>query len=293
MTPRTRRSIFLILGSLLLATGAALIANRWVLNRAALADAARLQAVAVVAATSDIPFGAVIEPKQLKTIQILASDRAPGYLTELSEVVGKIARSDIYANEAITERRLSLPGNGSTLSTLVTPTMRAVSIRVDDVVGVGGFILPGNRVDVVAAHSEGRRAWAETVLSDVKVLAVDQQATSDKNAPVVVRAVTVEVSPEGVQLLAQAKQQGSLQLSLRNPADKTAYVPKPSSAEEEVAEHAATAAAAPAVPSPVVDKPFVKSMKGRSVARRSAELRLPDTEVSVIRGTDITRQATH
>ena len=61
--------------------------------------------------------------------------------------------------------------------------MRAVSVRVDDVVGVGGFILPGNRVDVIAARATGERAYAETILSNVKVLAVDQQASADKSAP--------------------------------------------------------------------------------------------------------------
>jgi pilus assembly protein CpaB len=99
--------------------------------------------------------------------------------------------------------------------------MRAVSVRVNDVVGVAGFLLPGNRVDVVAAYRERTDTHSETVVQNVKVLAVDQSASSDKNEPIVVRAVTLEVSPADAEKLILAEQRGSIQLALRNPLDES------------------------------------------------------------------------
>ena len=98
--------------------------------------------------------------------------------------------------------------------------MRAVSVRVNDVVGVAGFLLPGNRVDVVAAYRDRQDTLSETVVQNVKVLAVDQSASNDKNEPVVVRAVTLEVSPTDAEKLILAEQRGSIQLALRNPLDE-------------------------------------------------------------------------
>jgi pilus assembly protein CpaB len=90
---------------------------------------------------------------------------------------------------------------------------------------VAGFLLPGNRVDVLAARLEtGRRATAETILRDVKVLAVDQTAATEKNEPVIVRAVTLEVNPAQAEVLVKAKEEGSIQLTLRNPLDDEVFV---------------------------------------------------------------------
>jgi len=145
-----------------------------------------------------------------------------GSYSQPSVVIGKVARSDIYAGEMLLERRVVARGEGSTLAAVVSPNMRAVTVRVDDVVGVAGFLLPGNRVDVVAAREENRKAYAETILDDVRVLAVDQVSNADKNAPMVVRAVTLEVTPEGALAIARARQLGSLQLTLRNPHEGAA-----------------------------------------------------------------------
>ena len=99
--------------------------------------------------------------------------------------------------------------------------MRAMTVRVDDVVGVAGFLLPGNRVDVVAARKlQGSdRAITETILFDINVLAVDQTSSQDKNEPVVVRAVTLEMTPQQAEVLVRAREEGRIQLTLRNPTD--------------------------------------------------------------------------
>ena len=81
--------------------------------------------------------------------------------------------------------------------------------------------MPGNHVDVVAAHMENQRAQTHTVLHDINVLAVDQTASTDKDQPVVVRAVTLEVTPRQAEVLVKAREEGKIQLTLRNPLDKT------------------------------------------------------------------------
>ncbi len=97
--------------------------------------------------------------------------------------------------------------------------MRAITVRVDDVVGVAGFLLPGNHVDIVAARKQNDRATTETILMDINVLAVDQTSNQDKNEPVVVRAVTLEMTPKQAEILVRAREEGRIQLTLRNPTD--------------------------------------------------------------------------
>ena len=278
MTPRTRRSIILISISLALATAAAVLANRWVNNRAAAVDATRPQQIGVVVAAADIPFGATIEARHLKKIEMVARERPPGSFTDPADVVGKVATAEILADEVLLERRFVTPGPGSPLAAVLAPEMRAVSVRVDDVVGVGGFILPGNRVDVIAARATGERAYAETILSNVKVLAVDQQASADKNAPVVVRAVTLEVTPDGAEELARAKQLGALQLSLRNPMDRSVHVADSGPGTIDSPIVVATAAPTPAA-----------AAAPRSTASRIRRTPSGTDGISVIRGTEVTR----
>ena len=128
-----------------------------------------------------------------------------------------IPLQDILAGDALRRERLSEHQEGATLAALIDPEKRAFTVRVNDVVGVAGFLLPGNRVDVIATKSEGKNIKARTVLSDIKVLAVDQKARTDKNDPVVVRAVTLELSPKESEELARAREEGRIQLTLRNP----------------------------------------------------------------------------
>jgi pilus assembly protein CpaB len=99
--------------------------------------------------------------------------------------------------------------------------MRAVTIRVDDVIGVGGFVLPENRVDVISAFNNDGGTIAETIIRDVRVLAVDQRSDPTSDGPVVGRAVTLEVTPADAEKIAVARQRGTLQLTLRNPLSPT------------------------------------------------------------------------
>jgi Flp pilus assembly protein CpaB len=139
---------------------------------------------------------------------------------KVDQVVGLIALQKVIAGEILLKERFADRNAGSTLAAIVKPDMRAVTVRVDDVIGVAGFLMPGNHVDVVAARMVDQRAETRTVLRNLNVLAVDQTASQDKDQPVVVRAVTLEMSPKQAEVLVKAREEGRIQLTLRNPLDK-------------------------------------------------------------------------
>ena len=216
----SRRGPILIVISLLLAVAAAWVANRWLIAQSASSDTGPSTA-AVMTAAIDIPLGTKIEPRHVAAIQMLADTAPDGAFKDVAAIEGKIALTEMVKGEILLAARFADQGAGSTLAAVVGDNMRAVSVRVNDVVGVGGFLLPGNRVDVVAAYRDRQDTLSETVVQNVKVLAVDQSAANDKNEPVVVRAVTLEVTPEDAEKLILAEQRGSIQLALRNPLDDT------------------------------------------------------------------------
>jgi pilus assembly protein CpaB len=186
----------------------------------------------IIAADLAIPFATKVERRHLKTLQMPEQYVPPGSFSNMDDLIGRVTVQPIVAGEILMKERFVDYDDGSTLAAMVSENMRAVTVRVDDVIGVGGFLLPGNRVDVVASRrEENRRAVAETVLRDVKVLAVDQTAATDKNEPVIVRAVTLEVKPGQAETLVKAREEGSIQLTLRNPLEEEPIVveepPKP------------------------------------------------------------------
>jgi pilus assembly protein CpaB len=270
----TRRGPILVVVSLLLAVAAAWLANRW-LTAQTVPNEAGPNTVPVVAAAMDIPFGTTVENRHVTVIQMLKDSAPSGVFSAVTEVEGKVARASIMKGEILLAARLTEEGAGSTLAAVVSPNMRAVSVRVDDVVGVAGFLLPGNFVDVVSAYQKESETYSETVIQNVRVLAVDQTASSDKNEPVIVRAVTLEVTPEDAERLVLAKQRGAIQLALRNPLDTM------------VAELART----PTVATPVAAAPPPPPAPPRPVARRASKgppRAAPG--VTVIRGTEVEKE---
>ena len=138
---------------------------------------------------------------------------------------GWVAREPFAAGEPIARAKIVARGNGGPIAAVLEPGMRAVSIAVDQTSDVSGFILPGDRVDVLASLSasvEGaggngyQRKAAETVLRDVRVVGIDQRPDSKDGQPVVARTVTLEVTPKQGEILALAGDLGKLLLSLRS-----------------------------------------------------------------------------
>jgi pilus assembly protein CpaB len=183
----------------------------------------------VVVAARAIGFGETITPDAVKLQPWPEGAAPPGAFRSVAELsvggVNRIALAPIAPNEPILPQRISGPGGRATLSGVIRPGMRASTIRVDDVMGVGGFVLPGDFVDVLVTRPEGQdRAVMRTdvLLEGVRVLGVDQLADQSKNNPVVAKAATIEVTPAQAQKIALAGQVGSLSLALRSAEDPIA-----------------------------------------------------------------------
>ena len=219
------RFIIMLCVALLLAMIAAWTANRWLQGKVA-PD----KAVSVVVAAVEIPFGVKLEESQVKVINWPGKIAPAGTFSSIDKVINRVTMNKFYPDEIITEKRISEYLGGSTLSALITKDYRAISMRVDDVVGVSGFILPGNKVDILATKMDNaiNKATTRTLLQNIKVLAVDQEASQEKEKPAIVKAVTLELKPEQAEIIVQAMQEGTIQLTLRNPLDtEVADIPDP------------------------------------------------------------------
>jgi pilus assembly protein CpaB len=203
------------------------MANKWIQARLTPVANAEDKTTPVVVAALEIPFNdQKIEMAQLKIVQWPSGSVPAGAFAEIAQVEGKIANGPIYPNEPVSEGRVGEHQGGSSLATMVAANMRAVTVRVNDVIGVGGFLSHGNRVDVIATRKDdsNRRSHAQTILQNLRVLAVDQTAASEGDKPVVVRAVTLEMTPKQAERLVKATDEGNVQLALRNPTDESVLV---------------------------------------------------------------------
>ena len=179
----------------------------------------------VVVAARSIAFGETIDASAVKTAVWPADATPPGAFRSVSEFSGAGNRRALVAiepNEPILPQRLSGPGGRATLSAAIRPGLRAASIRVDDVMGVSGFVLPGDLVDVLVTRQEGEKTAlmrTDVLLSGVRVLAVDQTASSNKTNAIVAKTATVEVTPDQAAKLALGGRVGTLSLALRGADD--------------------------------------------------------------------------
>ena len=263
-----RRGLILIVLSLVMGSAAAYTANRWVTSQVLNEEADK--GTHVVAAAMAIPYGTKVEGRHLRYVEI-PSDAAPtGFFTKIEDVEGMVSTTPITRGEILIAERFAAHESGSTLAALVGENMRALTVRVNDVIGVAGFLLPGNRVDVLSSRRDGNsRAVTETILQNIKVLAVDQTATTEQNEPVIVRAVTLEMTPAQAEVLVKARTEGEIQLTLRNPLEVVAEAEPEPEPEPEVK------------PAP---KPAVSAPQPRPVNR--------STTVTIIRGTKVDKEKT-
>lgn len=193
------------------------------------APGAKLDQTTVVVATRPLGFGEPLTPEVLR-VQAWPRGASPqGSFRTVAEVTSgqkRVALGPIAANEPVLTSRISGPGARATLSGVIRAGMRATTIRVNDVFGVAGFVLPGDFVDVLVTRAEGgpndQQMRTDVLLRSVRVLAVDQLANENKNDPVVAKAATIEVSPEQAQKLALAAEVGTLSLALRGTIDPLA-----------------------------------------------------------------------
>jgi pilus assembly protein CpaB len=209
------------------------MAQSW-LNRQADARMKSLQAQTktvstrtIVVAKSPLRFGNPL------TAQVLREVEWPGEaipanafatIAELTKGEKRVVLASMEANEPIVSTKITGPGQKATLSALIEEGMKAVTVRVNDVDGVAGFILPGDRVDVLMTRNSDNNGTTDVVLQNVKVLGIDQLADARAEKPTVAKAVTLEVDMVSAQKLALASSAGNLSLMLRRAGDTAEVV---------------------------------------------------------------------
>jgi pilus assembly protein CpaB len=214
------KALGLILFALLIGLAAAAYATGWVSRQAGVASNK------VVVAAVDIELGGKINSEMLSTIDWPSGSLPPGAFKDVKELQDRIVKVTLMRGEPVLERKLSPVGTLGGLSAVIAEGKRAMTVRVNDVVGVAGFALPGNYVDVMVnaqqekTKGEEGKQISKTVLERVLVLAVAQEAGRDDTKPKVVSAVTLELSPEDSEKLDLARSVGTLSLVLRNQIDQ-------------------------------------------------------------------------
>jgi pilus assembly protein CpaB len=281
------KAIAMLVFSVIIGLIATVVASGW------LAQQGRAASNKVVVAAVDIDLGSRLNPQMLKTIDWPSGSLPNGAITDIQMLQDRVVKTSVMRGEPVLEARLAPLGSTGGLSAVIPEGKRAITVRVNDVVGVAGFALPGNYVDIVvntqvdtetAGHD---KQISKIVLKHILVLAVAQEANRDETKPKVVNAVTLEVTPEQAEKLDLARSVGTLSLVLRNQIDKedgaeTAGIMKrqllagdllgvaeqPKPAKPKPAAHRRKPAA-PASPAPIAVKFTVEVIKG--VQRGSVE----------------------
>ncbi|HYD66413.1 Flp pilus assembly protein CpaB [Azospirillum sp.] len=184
----------------------------------------------VVVAASALPFGKPLTAADLREAPWPLDGVPPGAFSSIAEVTRdgpRVVLGALTPGEPVLTGKLSAPGARAALSMLVAADKRAMTVRVNDVNGVAGFVLPGDRVDLLLTRqTDPKFPVTDLLLQNIKVLAVDQQVEDRKEMAILARAVTLEVTPEEGQKLTLGATIGSLSLSLRNLADGAAADPR-------------------------------------------------------------------
>lgn len=216
------RTLMLFLMALVLAVVAVLIAQRWV-DSMGNGGVQQVQYSKVIVAALDIPQWKKVGETDVTEKNWPTDTVTKDMFTEKSQVLGKVAINNVFTDEPLNAHRVLDPKGGNIFSLGFPENKRAFTVRVNDVSGVGGFLRPDNRIDVLASRKlpgVNEEIRTETVVQDIRVLAVDQESTNDQNKPVVVRSVTLEMMPQQAEDVFRAQEQGSIQLALRNPTDR-------------------------------------------------------------------------
>ncbi len=231
------RSIVLILTAIVLSVGTALFARGWIhAERAAMTAQSGVtvpaaSAMAILVVRDDLPAGSFVKPNQLRWQAWPEESLSPAYIVKgkgkREDFVNSVVRSGIAAGEPITEGRIVRPGERGFLAAVLSPGKRAVTVSINATSGIAGFIFPGDRVDLILTHgirmSSGEDARmkrvSETVLRNIRILAVDQK-TDDQNGEVeIAQTATLEVTTKQAEMIAMLTEMGKLSLSLRSLAE--------------------------------------------------------------------------
>jgi pilus assembly protein CpaB len=202
------------------------LVNRWMEKQSGARSTTSQEHVLVkpvVVAALDLVPGTKIRPETLNVINWPAQSMPAGAISDPNTLSDRVVLLRMVSGEPVMESKLAPPGSGGGLTTIITPGKRAMSVRVDEIIGVAGFVVPGSYVDVLVTIDDKNHpklgSAAQTILQHIKVLTSGQKIVNEKNQPVLVNVVTLELTPEETEKLALASNRGRLQLALRNEWD--------------------------------------------------------------------------
>ncbi len=223
---QNRRALLFFAFAILFGIAAAFTAHRALESRVATVpvEATPVETVDVVITRADIQTGGVLEDALLTTVEWPREYAPPGAFFEKEALHGRVLRHALAAGEPVLEGALLAPGSAGGLLSVISQDTRAVSVKVDQIIGVAGFVMPGARVDVLATvrdlNAKNKIPHSKIVLQDIQVLAIDQKMeTASNGEPELVSVVTMQVSPKDSEKLVYASHEGRLQLALRTPSD--------------------------------------------------------------------------
>ncbi|WP_343655079.1 Flp pilus assembly protein CpaB [Paraburkholderia caribensis] len=270
---KNARALVMLVVATAAGLSAVVFASRWMIQQSSTTT------TKVVIASADMSLGQRVSPDMLKVSDWPAGSVPAGTFNDVKKLEGRVLKTSLARGEPVLEAKLSPVGTVGGLSAVINEGKRAITVRVNDVIGVAGFALPGNYVDILVNTEKDNKDGTATgrdqniskiVLEKILVLAVAQEAGRDETKPKVVDAVTLEVTPEQAEKIDLARSIGSLSLVLRNQVDPqdatTAGATKASLLRIPVA-----VPPAPAAPAP---KPVVRKIVARA----------PSNCVSVIDG---------
>lgn len=213
------RPLGALLMALLLGLTAAVYAASWLKQQGA---AATLQ---VVVAKRDLQMGTRLLPDMLETIQWPKAAAIKDPLTQMDEAVDRVIHMPVLRGEPLLRSKLAPSGEKGGLSAVLSAGQRAVTVKVNEVMGVAGFALPGNFVDVMVNTPDSQnQPVSKIVLERIQVLAVAQDVSSSENKPRVVNAVTLLVTPQQAEQIDLARSVGTLSLVLRSQSDNASVL---------------------------------------------------------------------
>ena len=297
-----RSRMFLLAAvAFLVAIGVAAFTYQALSNRMKPAD----DTTRIVVAALPVNVGAKLTEADVRLAEWPKATVPEGSFTSVSEAIGRGVLVNMVPNEPVLVTKLATEGAGGGLMSTIPDGMRAITVKVNDVVGVAGFVVPGSRVDVILSGSPtsaGNIEMAKVILENIQVLAAGQNMPSDDSGrPLNVQSVTLLATPEQTEVLALAQIDGRLQLALRNPLDLAEAKPNairrehlfqggfvaptpPPAAPRPVARPASTRKPTPP-PAPVAPPPVAPPPPATPVAAPPPQKR----EVQVIQGMQIQR----
>lgn len=217
---KNSRALIMLAMAMLAGLAAVVFASRWLMQT----SSSGVTTLAV--ATEDINLGQPLNVNMIRTVSWPSASVPPGAFTDVKTLEGRVVRTSLARGEPVLESKLAPLGTKGGLSAVINTGDRAITVRVNDVIGVAGFALPGNYVDVIVntqepqSKNDQQQSISKIVLEKILVLAVAQQVSRDDTQPKVVNAVTLEVTPDQAEKLDLARSVGTLSLVLRNQVDK-------------------------------------------------------------------------